>query len=347
MRGGKRIKNDDFRQWNDIDNLPDSHDCWEIWSPFAGRVSATKSDVANKIKTWHITNPILIGTPGARKLLPPVFIPDAGEKILSRIVKDGNITVSILCFIFLAMAAAASFKVLKWNGSIIIVGAITLHLAFESFVVYRKRNNIEDRAMFLYWTYTNKRSAGRQLAMLMLFSGSAQYLATIHLGSTDLVVLNYGLHFKSASSGELWRYITGPFFHSGFSHWVTNTITGVFAASLTGSLTGARWVIYFISSAIISSIPPGIGPLKTSADAFVGLSGGVYGLLGASMIFSYINKKILPEHLWISLLNFSIVNMACSAVAVENSNTAAHISGFLAGALASALFDQNRQSDAI
>jgi len=78
------------------------------------------------------------------------------------------------------------------------------------------------------------------------------------------------------NTGEIWRLITGHFFHSNANHFMLNAAAVLLLWALHGQYYNYRnYAVIFISSAIVCSL--GIHWLSLDISLYVGLSGVLHG----------------------------------------------------------------------
>ena len=133
--------------------------------------------------------------------------------------------------------------------------------------------------------------------------------------------------------GEYWRFLTAGFLHGGILHLLVNLMSlwrlGSFMELRAGSL---RYLVILLGSVIGGSLFTFCGSGNTIA---VGLSGGLYGLLGGFTLIMYsmdlmkvpsVRRALIHTYTICLLMNFM------PSIAVS-----AHIGGFIAGIFLTAL----------
>ncbi|MGN0143531.1 MAG: rhomboid family intramembrane serine protease [Clostridium sp.] len=131
-------------------------------------------------------------------------------------------------------------------------------------------------------------------------------------------------------SGEIWRLITCAFLHGGILHIACNMymlyIIGPQIEQIYGKV---RYIIIYLISCITSSaLSLAINPDTIS----VGASGGIFGLMGSLLVFALIERKNINKEYTIGLIKTIGINLVIGLVVI-NIDNAAHIGGFLGGAI--------------
>src|SRR5690606_173357 len=255
------------------------------------------SEITTLINKWLPPNPILIGEPGAYQFVPPICIAILQKKIFRTIKR--NMTNHIIAFISLAaifFALALFDRPTKNLSFAITMLLISFMLAFDYFGSLRSEKGIFERAMFFYWL----RTASPLRTGIVLWTcfgiamGCTQLLLQVKLGGIDTLFHSYGMMYEQVRDGEIWRILTGPYFHYSIFHFFVNSILLLFIGAITWSVLGGITIIVFI----IGNIAGSYLQMAFGGDLFNnfgGISGGAYCLFGFLVAFSIIDKNVLPK----------------------------------------------------
>jgi rhomboid protease GluP len=107
------------------------------------------------------------------------------------------------------------------------------------------------------------------------------------------VVLAFGANYGPlVADGDLWRLVTSIFLHGGFLHLLLNAYALFFLGRNLEAFYGA-WGLFvlFLGSGVAGSI----ASASLSNNISVGASGGIFGLLGASLVFAFRHRGLLPK----------------------------------------------------
>ena len=169
------------------------------------------------------------------------------------------------------------------------------------------------------------------LAFLALLSAGAGFWH-----SSSSVQLAWGASFGPATKdGEWWRLGSAMFLHFGVLHLGMNMWALWDAGQLVERMYGhARFAaLYFVSG-----LTGNLVSLIVQGDSAVsaGASGAVFGLYGALLVFLWRERRQLHprEFRWLfwGAVGFSVVTIALGFI-VPGIDNAAHIAGFVSGAL--------------
>jgi rhomboid protease GluP len=138
--------------------------------------------------------------------------------------------------------------------------------------------------------------------------------------------------------GEYWRLLTAGLVHGGVLHLAMNMMVLNDVGRLVESLFGAR---KFLALLWISVLGGSVASFATNPNPSVGISGGLFGLVGAMLAVGLRHRRRLPPPVRRMLLRgpveVIVLNLALG-FAVRFIDNAAHLGGLVTGfALALAL----------
>lgn len=136
---------------------------------------------------------------------------------------------------------------------------------------------------------------------------------------------------------EIWRLVTSMFMHFSFSHLAGNMlylgIAGYNLEEQTGHLK--FFIIYMLSGIGASLVSAGYYYINGGNTISAGASGAVYGLIGAVLFMTYRNRGRMRSHQMFLRIGIVMIFLFYSNFTSEDVDVAAHISGFIFGALLS------------
>jgi len=147
-------------------------------------------------------------------------------------------------------------------------------------------------------------------------------------GVQRLEALRWGALVGSIGHVEPWRYLSAMFVHFSVLHVGFNTLTlHSLGRSLEDSLGWARLVVVFLGTGIAGFLASELwySPVPLTG----GISGGIFGLLGAAVGWRYAQRDPEWKRLAITGAGYAVAMALIPGVTV---NHAAHIGGLLAGA---------------
>jgi membrane associated rhomboid family serine protease len=156
-----------------------------------------------------------------------------------------------------------------------------------------------------------------------VFGGFEDPLVLVRMGALDPDRVRW--------HGEWWRLLTAPYLHMSVKHVYSNVVAAaVFAVMIAGSLGAWRTLALFQVSALAGSALA----LWSSRSIGLGASGGVFGLLAASIVLAGLKAEFVPLRARRALWSMGLLALAFDVVASLRSDVsfAAHAGGFLAGA---------------
>ncbi len=143
-------------------------------------------------------------------------------------------------------------------------------------------------------------------------------------------------------SGQWWRIFTAAFLHGGVDHFLGNMIFGVMfmtagMETLGGSL---KTLAIYMFAVIVGGV---LVALRTDITT-IGASGGIYGILGAFLFFTFFRKDIMTKEdrqlIWIFTALQVVTTFFVPYISKEG-----HIGGLIGGFLICfLLFGINRDS---
>jgi len=144
-------------------------------------------------------------------------------------------------------------------------------------------------------------------------------------GFTEMFVLNS----SKALGGEIWRFISSIFLHSGIIHLIYNLFALLFFGGLLEKLIGSkRFLILFFVSGIVANLVSVWFYLSS-----LGASGAIYGILGALIVlkpmmmvwaFGLIMPMFIAGILW-------VIGGVIGIFIPSNTGHIAHLSGIGVG----------------
>lgn len=175
--------------------------------------------------------------------------------------------------------------------------------------------------------------------ILLVFLTSARSI----LIPTEQILIDWGANFGPVTlCGEPWRIITSTFLHASIVHLALNLYVlfnlGPYAENLLGSKR--MFALYFLAGVTGSLFSLIWNPFQISAGA----SGALFGLFGCFVEESVLGSGFTVEEIFRParvMLLFAVVISCVYGAFIPGIDNAAHLGGFLAGALLSHFFRQD------
>lgn len=139
---------------------------------------------------------------------------------------------------------------------------------------------------------------------------------------------------EQVDQGALWRLVTCVFLHGDGLHLLLNAAALWALGRLCEALYGpTRFAALFLLSGLCGATFSWVGGNATS----VGASGGIFGLMGASMVFGWRYRERLPAPMSVflrrTLLPWVVLNLAIGLVLPFIDNLG-HVGGLVGGTIA-------------
>ncbi|MCL2203335.1 MAG: rhomboid family intramembrane serine protease [Defluviitaleaceae bacterium] len=134
--------------------------------------------------------------------------------------------------------------------------------------------------------------------------------------------------------GQWWRLVTSTFVHYGVMHFMANTVGLVIIGTRVERYLGrAMFATIYLFSGITGSLLCLLNVhLRDLFIVSAGASGAVYGLMGAVLVITRLTRRNIENLNWQILLVWLIIGVVMGFT-LANINNAAHLGGFLGGAL--------------
>jgi rhomboid protease GluP len=183
---------------------------------------------------------------------------------------------------------------------------------------------------------------GTLLLIVAITIGFGIELATNSVGNDDALLKLGALPDHGQLHGEFWRIATYSFLHFNWVHLLLNVgllfWIGRIVERQAG--TGRAALIYFVSVVTSAVVILVVHDLHPKVGATVGASGGLFGLLGASLVIAYRRNDNPRFRIWLW-----IVLLAGFAISfLPDISMAGHIGGIIGG-IATALLIRVRQNE--
>ena len=175
------------------------------------------------------------------------------------------------------------------------------------------------------------------LFLIVLFSVMHFWVACLAGGAHERAVFHVLVSGAKVNglveAGEWWRLVSSAFLHGTFSHLAVNAL-GVLLLGwfLENSLGKMALLVTFTASAVVGS---GLSYLLTTTPS-VGASGGMFGLLGATLSYSLARWRALPRFIRSYVVGLPAAVGIFSLVygfAAGNVDNFAHVGGGVFGGL--------------
>lgn len=297
-----------------------------------------KDKVESLLAHWQPFNSLYVAPPGYKNFVNAIDIEEIKEHLYSSYVFRSRLSIFILTIIAIAIAFIGNLKgKTEITHLSFALALLVIFMTADHLISTRTPETLMERSRFYLFAKKNGRLDVIILSVIMLFTGILQLIAEKRLGDFEALIVRYGALYKAIESGEWWRLITGPFLHVGFLHWLTNLFSLALIIGLAGTISRRLTLLVFLFSSSTGAYAGWIFSGLTHQDAYAGISGGIFGVYGMCISFTFYCAKEFPEKMWLIISGFSILNIFISAAINANSSIEGHFAGLLAGFILSSI----------
>ena len=293
-----------------------------------------KLPVERAIRRWHPFDPVLISTPDDTVLRPPICIQAYAADLHARMLKRYAALIIGLAILLGFIGAAyllGADKVDKLLKMAMSTSLILMFFCLDKKLILDDLQAVQERTLFTVWVYRNGFRSAVIAALVMVAVAACQFVLQSKLHGLEPTIEAWGTVF-SAPTSEFWRYVIGPFLHSGIAHWVSNTALLIVSAALVGSVGGRVWILLLLTSTLSAWLCRWI-PMEYRSEALVGISGGIYGLYGWLIGISARQPSRFPKHFAVSITLFVAMTIGFSSLLNPRTNDFVHLTGGLIGCM--------------
>lgn len=321
--------------WRDLDRLPQAtENAWEARRP-GGRVIRGKAAVDAAVARWNLLDPLMVSPPGSPRFLPILHVDEYRRRAHRTLVRKYTASIGVLLAVA-ALLAVSGFvgdrpKAIRAGA---MAFALALFTAADYQLIVRRIEALAERALFFLWIY--RRGAAHALAWSagMLAAGAVQLYAEARLGGRSSLLAAVGT-VHALVVEEPWRVLVGPFLHGSLAHWLTNLAMLAAASAITGPLLRPlRTLALFIGGSSVGALACLALEATSPSDAYVGVSAGIFALLGWCTGAAIRRPAHFPVHFAVTAGSFALLNVAAAPLASPTVSNAGHVAGLAFGLVA-------------
>lgn len=296
------------------------------------------------VARWHIMRPLLAAKPGSKHFIPILEVPEYSNRAYKSAKLQAQISIIISAIFTISMLLVSLFSENQKSVNLALSGIfLTLYFLIDYHVSLANINLAIDRSRFFTKIVCQSKSIVLIIITLMILVWIFQNLID-HLSETNnYSIVNFGLMYNSDVFREWWRLLIGPYFHSGFPHWVTNTLlltlTLPIACKVSMKWSVCVFVLGNLFTALCIYISNQLDP--SGADGFVGISGGIYAIFAFIFFSSLFFSSIFPKKFFCTVMGFIILSFFLSFFLSEKVSNLSHVYGIIFGIFAFFLFNKS------
>ena len=321
-----------MQHWRSKELFPSADGKWSVWRPPFGKRKYGESAVKRRIWQWHPLDPVLVTSPSSSHFEPPVCNAELAPQIHQRMLLQYRLLLALLVVMALGATAAFSFtRSSLFANFACALGLILVFVTTQHVLFFRRIDRTAELAKYVSWLHLQRSGLPLFSISSMLVIGGLQYTLQNQLGGLTPLIMKYGLVFNIPNS-ELWRFFTGPFMHSGFVHWAGNALLAAVSLGMAAPIAVRSRL--FIAGLILLVAPPAMlsfMPPDIRLEAFLGLSGAIFGIFGWVLGISIRRPTLFPANFKWLLAAFLAMIMGVTSLLNERSNDFVHLTGLIIG----------------
>lgn len=170
-------------------------------------------------------------------------------------------------------------------------------------------------------------------------------LLTLRYEDPVAVSILLGSYYKIfvVTNYEFWRFLTAGFVHIDFFHILINSIALINLGTITEKIFGqVKFTIILLVSIVVGTVFVFVGQ---GNSVVVGSSGGLYGLMGALLVYTFESGMIKQPLVRSQFIRILLINLMISFL--PSVSLLGHLGGFVAGVLLAIIFSQSKRWAAI
>lgn len=214
-----------------------------------------------------------------------------------------------------------------------IVLADTLHFKFILLLIGDKKMDNNDNYYKNYYKNDFKNFYVTYTFIIIIIA--VFLLMTLAGGTTNSrILILFGAKVNSLiEAGQYWRLLTSVFIHIGFTHLLFNSyalfVLGKYSEKIFGH---GKLIMLFIISGLTGSTLSYLMSPHLSAGA----SGGIFGLLGAIVVYGWDNQFLRSSGLITNLMIILGLNLVLGMI-IPGLDNYAHLGGLIGGSSVGAI----------
>lgn len=318
-------------RWRNLSEFPRSNEDWAAYF-LLFFVKVTGQNRAEKYLNYvNILTPVLVRSPSSdERFLPPYLI---DTENISRKLKR-NTRIMMWMTLIYAVAGGVLFSVIAdtWLASKwFVISIMMTGFMYSGLKGFDHPGFYEERSRFYGWSILHGASVGWLYIGFLLVLGAIQYSLVARTG-IEQTLESYGTLFEAVAEGECWRFLTGPYLHTGVAHWMSNLLMG--SGLILGYFPALGWRIVpiFLICASFSFLGTYSSWLFDAGTlGIVGVSGGISGVAGTFLAANLRFPELFPPKMatttfWVALMTFLTYSLVTDPFSFS-----AHLAGFLLG----------------
>lgn len=324
-----------MQDWRSDAVLPIADGRWGFWRPPFGKRRYGESDVKRAIWQWHPLDPVLVSSPASCHFVPPICVPELATQVHARMLLQYRLLLALLAVMtFGALVASLNTGAGIFQRATVAGVLIFAFVGVQYMVFFRQVERLGELARYVSWLYLQRSGLVLGVIIAMCALAALQFLLQQQAGGLEPLLMKFGLVFDAARD-QPWRFLSGPFFHSGPVHWIGNLMLAVIAAGLAAPIASkAKLLLIFLVGTVVPCVLLAQFPPQIRLDAFLGLSGGIFAVYGWVAGVSLRRPTLFPRNFTILIAAFAVMTVGVTSLLNFKSNDFVHVAGWLLGLVA-------------
>ena len=311
-----------------------------------GRIYTGKLAVDQAVNKWTLLVPLLIAPPHSDNFHSVLAIDEYKERATRGVVSQYRFVLMFLAslMLFSILISILFARSAGVHAVPLMVTVILVFMLVDYRLVIRQPNCLAERVEFFTWLNIYCRADLAFWVSLMLLIGAGQLLLLTQYPDMEAMLMRWGIAFEAVRSGEWWRLLAGPYFHASISHWTANAVMLALFGTLASGLSRASALVLFLLGSLVGSIAAVVVNVfwPTGAGGYLGVSPGIYALIGLVVGISIREPRRVPSYLALTLSAFAVIIATGAWLTSSNVSNAAHLTGFAFGLISGTVYPKWR-----
>lgn len=296
-----------------------------------GKIVRGESAIKRCLQRWNPLDPFMVIDPETKETFSALSVDQYATLIIlglrqrmKLIVLFEFVGTLVLAFLGLHDNNTRALNLSISLAIVLLFVALDIKLVLLNLEALRERSNFTFHLRKIFWWQMFP------WLLFMLSCGAFQLYCQHVFGGFEPAMERMGIVYTSVLGGQWWRVLYGSFFHASLMHWLGNLAYLLAVAPIASFLSWRNAaVVFFIG--VTSGACASVFFDGSSADSFVGVSGGIFALLGWCTGCALMKPGVLPKNFFLTCLTFTVMSIGVAHFTNVNVSSVAHIAGFFVG----------------
>ena len=290
-------------------------------------------DISHYEKKYRVSNLALVAAPGSSVFLNPLRIPGLRDRLfkkwqIDQIIVHSLITIGAVVLLSYVFIDREVYFELKRTA---VVSALFAAVVLSFFMAGNGVDQLADRIDLIRFLRLHLIELNKPTIIVAVVGSLVLYEGWDDM---QFVYAKYGsVSYEVVEPHAWWRFLTGPFVHSGPRHLFANVLTLMLLFPLACLDDRLFPVMTFAAGCIMSHITFVVLRLLDfhGQDLLLGASGGGFALQGAIIISAILEPDLYPKNFYINMIGFAVLGLFGAMIMSINASEIAHFSGLFSG----------------